>query len=77
LKSKLLSLAVMHTFNPGAWEAEVGEFKASLVYRMSSRIARGTQRNPVSGGEKKKKRQGQGWGRGWGRGLGGCRERVS
>jgi hypothetical protein len=38
-------------FNPSTPEAEVGrslEFKASLVYRVSSRIARATQRNPVS-----------------------------
>jgi hypothetical protein len=34
----------------GRW---IFEFKASLVYRVSSRIARDTQRNPVS--EKKKK----------------------
>jgi hypothetical protein len=44
--------AVMaHTFNPSTWEAEAGEiseFKASLVYRVSSRTARATQRNPVS-----------------------------
>jgi hypothetical protein len=26
----------------------ISEFKASLVYRVSSRIARATQRNPVS-----------------------------
>jgi hypothetical protein len=40
----------MHAFNPSAWEAEAGriEFEASLVYRMGSRIARTTQRNPVS-----------------------------
>jgi hypothetical protein len=29
----------------GRW---ISEFKASLVYRVSSRIARATQRNPVS-----------------------------
>jgi hypothetical protein len=29
----------------GRW---ISEFKASLVYRMSSRTARATQRNPVS-----------------------------
>ena len=27
---------------------QISEFKASLVYRVSSRIARDTQRNPVS-----------------------------
>jgi hypothetical protein len=31
---------------------EISELKASLIYRMSSRTTRGTQRNPVS---KKKK----------------------
>jgi hypothetical protein len=38
-------------FNPSTWEAEAGEaleLKASLVYRVSSRTARATQRNPVS-----------------------------
>jgi hypothetical protein len=42
---------VAHAFNPSTWEAEAGrfsEFKASLVYRVSSRTARATQRNPVS-----------------------------
>jgi hypothetical protein len=35
----------------GAWEAEAGgfsEFKASLVYKVSSRTACAIQRNPVS-----------------------------
>jgi hypothetical protein len=32
---------VVHSFNPSTWEA-------SLVYRVSSRTARATQRNPVS-----------------------------
>jgi hypothetical protein len=27
---------------------QISEFKASLVYKVSSRIARATQRNPVS-----------------------------
>jgi hypothetical protein len=40
---------VAHAFNPSTWEAEAGsEFEASLVYRVSSRTARATQRNPVS-----------------------------
>jgi hypothetical protein len=42
---------VAHTFNPSTWEAEAGrfqEFEASLVYKVSSRKARATQRNPVS-----------------------------
>ena len=33
---------VAHAFNPSTWEAE-----ASLVYTVSSRTARATQRNPV------------------------------
>jgi hypothetical protein len=33
----------------------ISEFKASLVYRVSSRTARATQRNPVSKNQKKKK----------------------
>jgi hypothetical protein len=48
---------VMYTFNPSTREAEAGrslsEFKASLVYRVSSRTARATQRNPVSTNKQK------------------------
>jgi hypothetical protein len=42
-------VVVAHTFNPSTWETETGEYKfeASLVYRVSSRRARLTQRNPV------------------------------
>jgi hypothetical protein len=32
----------------GGRERRISEFKASLVYRVSSRTARGTQKNPVS-----------------------------
>ena len=35
----------------------ISEFEASLVYRVSSRIARVTQRNPVSKKPKKKKKK--------------------
>jgi hypothetical protein len=35
----------------------ISEFKASPVYRVSSRTARATQRNPVSKKKKKKKTQ--------------------
>jgi hypothetical protein len=48
---------VAHTFNPehsGGRGRRISEFEASLVYRVSSRTARATQRNPVS--EKKKKK---------------------
>jgi hypothetical protein len=34
---------------------QISEFEASLVYRVSARIARATQRNPVS--KKKKERK--------------------
>jgi hypothetical protein len=47
---------MVHTFNPSTWESEAGkfEFKARLVYRVSSRTARATQKNPVSKNQKKK-----------------------
>jgi hypothetical protein len=41
---------VAQTFNASIWEARgrwITEVKASLVYRVSSRTARATQRNPV------------------------------
>jgi hypothetical protein len=38
----------------GRW---ISEFKASLVYRVSSRTARTVQRNPVLKNQKKKKRK--------------------
>jgi hypothetical protein len=51
---------VAHAFNPSTQEAEAGwisEFEASLVYRVSSRKARATQRNPVWKNQKKKKKK--------------------
>jgi hypothetical protein len=52
---------VAHTFNPSTREAErqASEFEASLVYKVSSRTARATQRNPVSKKKKKKKPKNQ------------------
>ena len=38
----------------GRW---ISEFKASLVYRMSSRTARATQRTPVSKNQKERKKK--------------------
>jgi hypothetical protein len=38
----------------GGRDRQISEFEASLVYRVSSRTARATQRNPVSGKKKKK-----------------------
>jgi hypothetical protein len=35
----------------------ISEFEASLVYRVSSRTARATQRNPVSKNQKNKQNQ--------------------
>jgi hypothetical protein len=34
---------------------QISEFKTSLVYRVNSRIARATQRSPVSKNEEKRK----------------------
>jgi hypothetical protein len=43
---------VLHVFNPSNGKAEAGgelsEFKEILVYKVSSRTARATQKNPVS-----------------------------
>ena len=38
---------VAHAFNPSRGR-QISEFKASLVYKVSSKTARATQRNPVS-----------------------------
>jgi hypothetical protein len=49
-------------FNPSTGRGRgrgrrISEFEASLVYRVSSRTARATQRNPVSKSQKKKKKK--------------------
>ena len=36
---------------------QISEFEASLVYKVSSRTARATQRNPVSKNQKTKKKK--------------------
>jgi hypothetical protein len=41
----------------GRW---ISEFEASLVYKVSSKTARATQRNPVSKNQKTKQKQKQG-----------------
>jgi hypothetical protein len=54
---------VVHAFNPSTQEAEAGgslEFEASLVYRVSSRTARATQRNPVSKNKTKNNKKKEG-----------------
>jgi hypothetical protein len=51
---------VVHAFNPSTWVAETGgfsDFDISLVYRVSSRTARATQRNPVSKNKQTKNKQ--------------------
>jgi hypothetical protein len=45
-------VAAAHAFNPSTWEAEAGRIEASLVYKVSSRTARTTPRNPVSKNQK-------------------------
>ncbi len=40
----------------GRW---ISEFEANLVYRVSSRTARATQRNPVSKNRKKERKEGK------------------
>jgi hypothetical protein len=52
-------VAAAHAFNPSTWEADrqISEFEASLIYRVSSRTARATQRNPVSKKKKKKRKK--------------------
>jgi hypothetical protein len=40
---------------------QISEFKASLIYRVSSRTARTRQRNPVSRGKKKKTEKKEIW----------------
>jgi hypothetical protein len=54
----------VHAFKLSTREAEAeagkfSEFKASLVYRVSFRIARATQRNPVSKNKNKSKNKKQ------------------
>ena len=53
---------VVHAFDSSTRKAEAGgflssEFKAILVYKVSSRRARAIQRNPVSKNQKKKKKR--------------------
>jgi hypothetical protein len=51
---------VAYAFNPsnlGDKGRRISEFEASLVYRVSSRTAKATQRNPVLKNQKKKKKK--------------------
>ena len=52
----------MHTFNPSTGrQRQVGlfEFKANMVYRISPKTAKATQRNPVSKTKTKQTKQKQ------------------
>jgi hypothetical protein len=48
---------VAQSQHSGGRGRRISEFEASLVYRVSSRTARATQRNPVSKNQKKKKKK--------------------
>jgi hypothetical protein len=51
---------VARVFNPSTWGGkgrQISEFKASLVYKVSSRTAGDIQRNPVSKKQKQNKKQ--------------------
>ena len=53
-------VVVVHAFNPITGEAETGRlsgFEESLVYKVCSRIARATQRNPVKQTNKQTNKQ--------------------
>jgi hypothetical protein len=41
----------------GGRGGQISEFEASLVYRVSSRTARATQRNPISKNQKKERKR--------------------
>jgi hypothetical protein len=57
----IFSLAVVaHAFNPshlGGRDRRISEFEASLVYKVSSRTARATQKNPVLKKQKKREKK--------------------
>jgi hypothetical protein len=48
-------VACLSSQHSGGRGRRISEFEASLVYKVSSRTARATQRNPVSEKKKKKK----------------------
>ena len=57
--------SVVHAFNPSTWEAEADRF-SEFKTRVSSRIARVTQRNPVLKSHPIKRERGRGVGAGRG-----------
>ena len=56
-KKPALGVSGVHLLSQhsGGRGRQISEFEASLVYRVSSRTARATQRNPVSKNKNKKK----------------------
>jgi hypothetical protein len=64
IKIDISRAVVAHAFNLSTWGGRgrwISEFEVSLVYKVSSRTARATERNPVSKnqkpGRKKKKKK--------------------
>jgi len=56
LKARLSLVVMVHTLNPSTWRqrlVDLCEFEARLVYRMSFRTVRDTQRNLVSNNKTK------------------------
>ena len=63
-KRSFSQAGMAHTFNPSTWrqrQADLCEFEVSLVYRVSSRTVRDTQRNAVSKQTNKQRIWGQLW----------------
>jgi hypothetical protein len=48
---------VAQAFNPRGRGRRISEFEVSLVYKVGSRTARATKRNPVSKNQKKKEKR--------------------
>jgi hypothetical protein len=59
LRTRWKTGVVAHAFNPAL--RRISEFEASLVYKVSPRTARATQRNPVSKNQKPKKKKRMRW----------------
>jgi hypothetical protein len=53
----MYSIFCIHSSVEGHLGGQISEFEASMVYKVISRTARATQRNPVSKKKKKKKKK--------------------
>jgi hypothetical protein len=58
LRGKGSQIVVVYAFNPSS---QISEFEVSLVYGISSRTARATQRNPILKNQKPKKKKKVWW----------------